>query len=459
MTRALFLAYHFPPIGGAGVQREVKFVRYLPEFDCEPIVVTGMGPVSARWTPEDDTMLSEIPESVRVLRIPEPEPAPSEGWRRRGERWLGAEMPWSRWWSAGTSRVARSVASEIDVVYASLVPYELGESAVRLARALGKPLVVDLQDPWALDEMMIYPTAVHRRRGVARMRSVLAASDGIVMNTPRSARLVLERFPELARTPVVSIPNGFDPADFAGPPPERTDSAFRIVHTGYLHTDLGLAQRRAARARRILGGAVPGIDILTRSHIYLLEAVERLRASNPRLGSSIEIHLAGVLSPTDVEIAKRSPSVRMLGYLSHADTVGLMRSADLLFLPMQNLPLGTPASIVPGKTYEYLASGRPILAAVPEGDARDLLSASGTAVICRPDDVAGMARAIVDQIERARSLEAAPERRDDVLARFQRRHLAGELAALFEEVLRRRGEGVGRQSRSGQLAQHGAGLE
>ena len=115
------------------------------------------------------------------------------------------------------------------------------------------------------------------------------------------------------------------------------------------------------------------VDIYTRSHVYLLEAVERLRATDPELAASIEIHLAGVLTDSDREIASACLDVQLHGYVTHAESIELMRTADLLFLPMQNLPAGTRATIVPGKTYEYLASGTPILAAVPDGDARDIL--------------------------------------------------------------------------------------
>src|SRR2546423_1290897 len=75
-----------------------------------------------------------------------------------------------------------------------------------------------------------------------------------------------------------------------------------------------------------------------------------------------------------------------------------MRSADLLFLPMHNLPADTRSSTVPGKTYEYLAAGRPILAAVPRGDARDILEASGSAEVCDPDDVEAMTRIITNVV-------------------------------------------------------------
>jgi glycosyltransferase involved in cell wall biosynthesis len=113
-----------------------------------------------------------------------------------------------------------------------------------------------------------------------------------------------------------------------------------------------------------------------------------------------------------------------------------MRSANLLFLPMQNLPRGVRATIVPGKTYEYLASGTTILGAVPEGDARDILQEAGNAVVVRPDDVEGIVEALRDKIEAFRDGTPSPVTQADVVARFEYRHLAGELAAVFDEVLK-----------------------
>ena len=282
--------------------------------------------------------------------------------------------------------------------------------------------------------MIIYPTRIHRRRELRRMRRLLGTAAAIVTTTSEAARRLRQEFPELADRPIVSIPNGFDPGDFAGPEPKRDDHAFRIVHTGYLHTDLGRQQQHASLPRRLLGGGTAGVDILTRSHLFLLEAVERLIADNPSLASTIEIHLAGVLSPTDREAAARSPVVRTPGYLTHAETVTLMRSADLLFLPMQNLPPGIRSSTVPGKTYEYLASGRPILAAIPEGDARDLLLQAGTAHICQPDDTDAIAAAIAAEIERWRSGRPVPEVPRALLAPFERRSLAADYAVLLRSI-------------------------
>ena len=114
--------------------------------------------------------------------------------------------------------------------------------------------------------------------------------------------------------------------------------------------------------------------MLTRSHVFLVEAIARAIAADPALEGRIELHLAGELTAEDRAIAERHAFVRTPGLLAHRETVALMRSADLLFLPMHDLPPGTRASLIPYKTYEYLAAGRPILAAVPDGDVRDMLA-------------------------------------------------------------------------------------
>lgn len=441
-ARVLFFAYYFPPIGGGGVQRSLKFVRYLAELGYDATVVAGPAETHNRWTPRDGTLCDEIPAGTDVRHVAGLPPAPRTGWRDRAERWLDLETPFARWWIERALDAGRRAGSRADVIFASMSPYESGIAAATLAKELGKPWVADLRDPWALDEMSVYPTAVHRRLDVRRMREVLSSASAVVMNTPEAERELRKRLPELGRKLVATIPNGFDAEDFAEPPPERADDAFRIVHTGYLHTDLAESRRRKARVRRVLGGA-DRIDVLARSHVYLLEAVERILRLDPALASRLELHLAGVLSDSDRR-AIRSRVVRTHGYLPHSDALALVRSADLLFLPMHDLAGGTRARIVPGKTYEYLASERPILAAVPDGDARDLLAGCEGVTVCRPSDVAAMARVIAERVREPASSRRVPAGRIARLARYERRRLAGELADVFETVLARRETGVPR---------------
>lgn len=434
--RLLFHSYHFPPIGGSGAQRPLRMARFLGGLGYEPVVVTGGGATADRWAPEDATLVAELPRGLEIARLSAAdEPAGSTRWRGRAERWLFLRPEWSRWWIEGSTELGARVGGEVDLVYVWMQPYDSAFAGAELARRLGRPWVADLGDPWALDEMMVYPSALHRRRDLARMGAMLRTAAAIVMSTPEAVRRLLEAFPELRDRPVVAIPNGYAAEDFTGPSAERGDGRFRIVHTGYLHTELGRQLRGSLPLRKALRGSVPGLDILTRSHVVLVEALDRLLARDASLADTIELHLAGVLTEADREVAERCPVVRLHGYVTHAESIGLMRSAELLFLPMQRLPPGVRATIVPGKTYEYLASGTPILGAVPDGDARDILAEAGNNVLCRPDDVEGMAAAISARIDAFRRGE--PPRAPDpaVVARYEYRRLAEQLAGVFDEVL------------------------
>ena len=133
---------------------------------------------------------------------------------------------------------------------------------------------------------MVYPTALHRRLELRRMRRMLGTAAAIVMSTPEAARQLVDEFPELAGRRVTAIPNGYDAADFDGAatPSGSPSEKFRIVHTGYLHTELGLRQRDQSFVRRLAGGGRPGVEILTRSHYFLLEAIERLFVATLRFG-------------------------------------------------------------------------------------------------------------------------------------------------------------------------------
>jgi glycosyltransferase involved in cell wall biosynthesis len=342
---------------------------------------------------------------------------------------------WQRWWSARLVPLATSLDGEVDLIRASLAPYGIASAILEVARRLRRPLVLDLEDPWALDEMMVYPTRVHRRLELRRMRRVLTAADAVVMNTSEAARRAIEAFPELATRIVRGVPNAFDPADFDGAPPERRDGRFRIVHTGSMHTDLGLRHRGRSWLGTTLGGHVEGVDFLPRSHIFLVEALHALLERHPELADTIELHFAGVLTERERAMLTALPYARLHGFLPHRETVALIRSADLLFLPMHDLPPGRRATIVPQKTYEYVASGRPILAAVPDGDARDLLVAAGTARLCRPADTRAMSRILGAEIDRWSAGGETPSPPSDVLASCAAPRLVADVAGIFEELL------------------------
>jgi hypothetical protein len=120
------------------------------------------------------------------------------------------------------------------------------------------------------------------------------------------------------------------------------------------------------RIYRWLGGTVDGVEILTRSHTFLIRALERWCSNHTDRLKDLEVVFAGKATEGDQRIALESailPATSFPGYLSHASSVELIRTADLLFLPMHNLPSGTRSRIVPGKSYEYMAAEREVQSA------------------------------------------------------------------------------------------------
>ena len=432
MRRVLFLAQQFPPIGFA-TGRTVACARHLPEHGYEVVVVTGPGEHSSRWNQPDPALLERIAD-VEVERIDGPLPPDRRGMARRLARWLEQPPPWVNHWVKAARETARSLDGPFDLVLANLIPYETAFAAAKLSSDLGIPWVADLEDPWALDEMRVAPTGLNHRIDRTRMRFGLESATGIIMNCTEAARRLRTEMPELGRV-VAGIPHGFTAEDFDGPAPARDDDAFRIVHTGSLHTQLGIDHRKSARMRRLLGGTSTDVDIFTRSHVNLIAAIDRLRASEPRLAGRIELHLAGHLTEADRDVIGRRPYVRTYGQRSHPDTIALARSADLLFLPMHDMPEGDRAGLVPCKTYEYLATGRPILAAVPDGDARDLLSDFRRAHVVRPADVAGIATALHQRLQDPDRGVGEDGIASDQLGPYERRRLTRRIAGVLDEVM------------------------
>lgn len=447
MTRVLFISYFFPPTGGAPAQRSLKFARFLPQEGYLPIILTGPGTSHDQWTPHDPSLSKELPEGVPVFRVRTPVPGPRKKALRRAERWLNLSSTFARWWIDEATREGEAaLASQgATLIYASMSPFESAPVAAALSRKHGIPWVADLRDAWAVDEIQTYPSAVHRKLAQREMHRLLSSAAVIIMNTPEAEVRLKEVFPDFERKSVVTITNGFDSEDFNDPVPAKNTGKFTIVHAGSFLTDSGLLHRKRRRFYEGLGGCDPGVDTATRSHLVLFEAIDRWMNADPSVKNHLEIVFAGnaprSASPSDLE--KRILALtRFEGYLPRHESLGIVRTADLLFLAMHNLPVGQRSTSAPSKIYEYMASGRPILAAVPDSDARDFMSQSGTASVCRPDDADAMVAILQSAYATWQAGKPLPRSNAEFLRRFERRTLTRTLAAQFATALASEGSFV-----------------
>ena len=438
--KVLFIAYHFPPSGGGGVQRSLKFVKYLPECGYDPVVLTAKPNNERRWTPTDQALLDEVPKSVRVTSVSLPDEVHVPGKLERVAReLLGMRSRFGLTWmneviEAGTKLVEKE---QPELIFVTLSPFEGADAAAEISRRTGIPWVADLRDPWALDEFQLHRTRWHRSLEKAQMEASLSSAAMIIMNTPESARRLAEAFPRLKRNNIVSLTNGYDASDFSGDVAPIPDGKFSIVHSGYFHAESGLTERGRQFQYRLLGRTIPGVERLPRSHFYLLQALEQWLKEDPSIVNEIRVHCVGVLSKSDQALIDQSsakPVFECSGYLSHTECLRYVRGADLLFLPMHKMPPGMKAGIVPGKAYEYLAAGRPILATVPDSDARDFVRSAGTGVVCEPGDVPGMLAALKDQHAKWKTGQERARWNGDFVRQFERKNLTVKLAGFLNQV-------------------------
>ncbi|WP_457651265.1 glycosyltransferase family 4 protein [Rhodocaloribacter sp.] len=421
----LVVAYYFPPMGLSGVQRVAKFVKYLPEHGWRPTVLTV---APGGYFAYDETLLREVEAAgAEIVRTASWDPTrlfgrkrtvtlPDEPTRRRlsnvsqfvfvPDNKLG--------WLPYAVRAGRRLLRErpFDAVFSSAPPYTAHLVAARLARQSGRPLVADFRDDWVGNPRHVYPTPWHRRLHEHLERRVVRASCRVTtINAHIRDALVRRNGGDAVANRVSVLPQGFDPADFERPAAPRAPARMRLLYTGVFYD----AQTPDVFLRALAAWLERRPDARDRVEAVFVGLVpEASRALAERLG------LGGV--------------VRYEGYRAHDETVAFLRSADALWMTIGRRP--GAEGISTSKLFEYFGARKPILALVPEGAAREALAPYGAARVVDPDDTAAVAGALDDLFRRWE--EGRLPRPDPAyVRRFDRRRLAGELAALLSECAER----------------------
>lgn len=424
MKPVLVVAYYFPPRGGAGTQRFAKFCKYLPEFGFEPVVLTSRTLETDRNAPHDDPSLATGADLV-VERVGD---AGSGSWQRRALRRLRFFLDADEWADVAAERATGLVREHAPAaVITTLSPFACYRIGLRLKRELGLPWLVDLRDPWSLDGWRRYRSALHARYDLRHMRTALTSADCVIANVPEAAAEFVALGADARRT--VVIPNGFDEDDFAAAAAARSDDGhFDLVHMGTLHAldHAGGFTKNTPLLRRHRQ-----IAPLGRTGHYLLHAADLLRARDPAAFARLRIHLYGHVDDSHrrlIGTLRLDDTVRLHGYVAHAETVAALCSSDAVFVPLHDVPAGERALVVPGKLYEALASERAVLAALPPGDGRDLVRAANAGKLVGPTDADALSRALGELIEAHARGEPVRGARRGHLPMFTRRHLADLLA-------------------------------
>ena len=371
--RLLIISYYLPPTGGSGVQRWVKFSKYLPEHGWQPVIYTPENPERLAY---DESLLADIPECAEVIRrrIVEPyglyrklfgrsggevNPLNSSGKSLKSKlsRVLRGNLfipdPRVSWVRCSVRFLKKYLREHpVDAVVTTGPPQSMHLIGRGLKRSLGLPWIADFRDPWT--RMFYYKhlclSKFADRKHHRLEQSVLDEADLVLAVSPP----VRDDFQAQTRTPVHLITNGYDEDDFpVREPGSRRDSKFRIVHTGLFAAD--------------------------GNPLKLWDALARRCREDEDFAQRLEIRLAGKTDAPVLEaIRERGLGAQLvdLGYLPHSRVVQEQQEADLLILPLRHEP--EYAKVLPGKIFEYIASGRPVLGIGQEdGAAAAILRDSG----------------------------------------------------------------------------------
>ena len=386
--RVLVIAYYWPPSGGSGVQRWVKFCKYLPAEGWEPVVYA---PEGADYPALDPTLEAEVSAEVIRGRIWEPYAAykrlmgkeartevteissGEKNWKQKLSLWIRANLfvpdPRVGWVCPSVRRLKEYLKEHpVDAIVTTGPPHSVHLIGLKLHKALAIPWVPDFRDPWS---RMYYLKHLPMNKATwARLRrqeqTVLDSCSTVLTCTP----FVQEEFRAQTKTPVACITNGFDQEDFAGRQLPRRDKHFNITHTGLFAMD--------------------------GNPFTLWKVLGKMAATDDAFSKALRLRLVGkvdreVLEAISAEGLK--DNVVVLGECDHAAAVREQRAATMLVLPLRNDPQYRP--ILPGKLFEYLAARRPVLGiGQPDGATAQVLASTQAGIMADWADARAMKKFI-----------------------------------------------------------------
>ena len=439
MKRVLIISYYWPPTGGSGVQRWVKFAKYLPSEGWQPVIYT---PENPEQLATDASLEAEIPAEAEIIKTHIIEPyelykkflrksghskeavevnpvnAQNKSFLQKVAMWVRGNLflpdPRCLWIRPSVNYLKKYLKEHpVDLIVTTGPPQSMHIIGMKLARKTGLPWIADFRDPWT---KIFYFKHLSMTRATERWhkkmeKKVLDAASAVVAVSP----LVQQEFQEMTQTPVELITNGFDECDFAGAASTEAaggkDKDFIITHTGLFAAD--------------------------GNPTVLWETLREKCMKDPVFKDRLKIKLIGKTDrqiTESIEAAGLGENLTDMGYQPHDKAVEEQRRASLLILPLRKEP--EYKAVLPGKLYEYLASWRPVLGiGQPDGAMSMILNTTKTGVVFNWEDKASVSRFI--DLCWKNHLEGRLVVDDADISQFTRRNLTRRMAELFERLTRK----------------------
>lgn len=434
MKKVLIITYYWPPSGGGGVQRWLKFVKYLRQFGWEPVIYTPENPESPQL---DQSLVNEIPAGIEVLKTKVWEPY---SWykaftgRKRDERiqtaflsekkkpglteklsiWIRGNVfipDARRFWIKPSVRFLKNWLSEnkIDLIVSTGPPHSMHLIAMQLKEQTGIRWLADFRDPWTnidyYQDLMLGKRADKKHHQLEL--KVLQNADAVTVVSPGMQR----EFNGILNQEYTVIPNGFDSSDFDKLEKIEPDNDFSLAHIGAL--------------------------VKTRNPLKLWKVLKELCEEDAGFSDSLKIKLIGNIDVFVRESLKEFQlleKVQIQSYLPHDEVVKEQMRAQVLLLLINRTP--NAHLILTGKLFEYMGAGRPILGIGPQhGDASKILSKTGAGVMVDFEEEKQLKKYILDYYKRYRNNTLTSTYGN--VQQYSRLELTREMANQFDRLLNR----------------------
>lgn len=423
--KLLIITYYFPPAGGPGVQRWLKFVKYLPEFDVQPIVYIPENPT---YPIVDEGLVNEISDKVIVLKNKIWEPYQlasvfsknktkkiSSGIfpQKKKQTFLDKTFLWVRgnlfipdarvfWVKPSVSYLEKYIQdNNIDTIVTSGPPHSLHLIGLELQQKLNVKWFADFRDPWTTIgyHKALRLSSYAEKKHKSLEHKVLNAADEIIV----TSKTTKTEFEAITNKPITVITNGYDVETVEK---QTLDTKFTLAHIGSFLSD--------------------------RNPPFLWEVLVELLQEVPELKSHLEIKLIGAVSQEVLDAIEENQLkeyLNLVGYVSHKEAVAHQRKSQVLLLIEINSE--DTKSIIPGKLFEYMVSNRPIIAIGPQGsDFADIVTQTNTGVFFDYSEKAKLKSVILDFFNQF--LEGKLQSHGIGLQQYSRKNLTKQLAQLIK---------------------------
>lgn len=404
-------------MGMGGVQRTLKFAKYLREFGWDPVVLTDS---PKKYFAVDESLLREAIEcGIKIERTGEDITdvskiqikTPNEKMRKlrsKGSQFLF--IPDSKkFWLKKAMKKIDEVWKKYDgfnVIFATAPPYTdflVGQQAKKKFKV---PLVIDYRDAWVDSPVLnYYPTLFHKASNMRLEKSVLRDANCIITTNRRVKELIISRYGNIEYNDVKIIPHGFDQEDFdkAAQSDLPFTNKMRITHSGSFYT---------------------------RNPKFYLEAIYKFFVKYPELKDKVEFCFIGIMSKDNLALLKSygiDGSINILGYIDHIECIKYMMASDVLFLMISRGENEDAA--MPGKVGEYIGSRKNIIACIPEGVTKKMLEKYDAIRFTEEDPVELMN--VFYEYYNLYKEDAMPVANEEVVEMYDRKDLTYELAKEF----------------------------